>query len=62
VLEGRLEFIPDTLDANDCDIQERPDKKFDYSLVLLNQNCKFKINQNTVGKIKNAFSHSWWFV
>jgi hypothetical protein len=62
VLEGRLEFIPDTLDANDCDIQERPDKKFDYSLVLLNQNCKFKINQNTVGKIKNAFSHSWWLV
>jgi len=62
VLEGRLEFIPTTLDANDCDIQERPDKKFDCSLVLLNQNCKFRINQNTVSKIKNAFSYSWWFV
>lgn len=62
VLEGRLEFIPDTLDAKDCDIHERPDKKFDCSLVLLNQNCKFKINENTVSKIKKAFSYSWWFV
>jgi hypothetical protein len=61
VLEGRLQFIPDTLDANDCDIHERPDKEFDCSLVLLNQNCKFEINQNTVSKIKNAFSYSWWF-
>ena len=60
VLEGRLEFIPDTLHANDCDIHERPDNKFDCSQVLLNQNCKFKINQNTISKIKNAFSYSWF--
>jgi hypothetical protein len=60
--DGRLDFIPDTLNSNTCHIQKRLDKKFDCSLVLLNQNCKFKINQDVVSKIKKAFSYSWWFV
>lgn len=64
ILTGKLLLDSNSATPNTPDyfIQPRADRFVDCSLVLINDHCKFKIERNTINKINNAFSYSWWFV